>query len=375
MKSSIQQRIQDRREAFGASVSEMAGLAELTEERWAEIEAGGPISVADLGPISKALAVDAGALLRGEEKDPQRVVARFRQASPLSSSSLLELRTLSLAAELGRMGGALYRLLGRPMPWSEVRRILRVDPGKEPWKQGYALGAKVRRLLKVPAGPLYNLQKTLESAGVHVATVRFSGPEIDAASLVEPEAMPILLLNRESPRIGQVLARRAAMSHELCHLLYDAGEGHIETRISLNEGDAIEDDPLEQRARAFAPAFLAPPDEVRNYFRTGGGKFITASEDRVLALAKHWGLSWLGAVWHAKNCQLIPPDTAQSLSISRGPRLDWQTSFEQETTRLRLSSDFVATELTAGRIANLVIEALEEGAISEGRAKEILEWG
>jgi Zn-dependent peptidase ImmA (M78 family)/transcriptional regulator with XRE-family HTH domain len=375
MKSTIQQRIRERREAFRAPVSEMARLAGLSEGRWAEIEAGGAVSVADLGPICKALAVESGALLRGEEKDPRRSVARFRQATPLSNSSLLELRTLSLAAELGRIGGALYGLLGRSIPWSEVRQLRPVDLRKEPWRQGYSLGARVRRLLNVPAGPIFNLQKTLEVAGVHVATLRFSGPQIDAASLVEPEAMPILLLNRESPRIGQVLARRAAMSHELCHLLFDAGEGQIETRISLNEGDAIEDDPIEQRARAFAPAFLAPPDEVRSYFRAGGGKFTTEPEDRVLALAKRWGLSWLGAVWHAKNCELIPADTAQALAAARGPRLDWQAGFEEETTKVDLHEGLVATELTLGRIAILVVEALEEGEISEGRAREILDWG
>ena len=32
------------------------------------------------------------------------------------------------------------------------------------------------------------------------------------------------------------------------------------------------DDAVEKRARAFAPAFLAPPDEVRHWFRSGGGE-------------------------------------------------------------------------------------------------------
>lgn len=374
MKSSIHQRIRDRRDAFRASVPEMARLADLPPDRWTEIESGGSLGVADLGQICKALAVDFGAFLRGEEKDPRRSVARFRQASPLSSS-LSELRTLSLAAELGRMGGGLYRLLDQSIPWGGLRKVLLVNSQSEPWKQGYSLGTRVRQLLKVPTGPIYNLQKTLESAGVHVATVRFSGPEIDAASLVEPDAMPILLLNRDSPRIGQILARRAAMSHELCHLLYDAGEGQIETRISFNEGDSIEDDPIEQRARAFAPAFLAPSDEVRSYFRTGGGRSITGFEERVLALAKRWGLSWLGAVWHAKNCGLIPPDTAHTLSTSRQSRFDWQTDFEQEVTNLSLPEELTPTELTRGIVANLVVEALEDGAISEGRAREILDWG
>ncbi len=375
MKSSIQQRIRERREAFKASISEMARIAEMPEARWADIELGGTVSVTDLGSICKALAVDFGAFLRGEEKDPRRSAARFRQASPMSVSSLLELRTLSLAAELGRIGGILCELLGRPVPWEGLRQNLRIEGSLEPWRHGYRLGAQARRLLKVSSGPIYNLQRDLESAGVHVSRVRFSGPEIDAASLREPGALPILLLNKESPRVDNSLSRRAAMSHELCHLLFDAGEGHIETRISRNEGDPIEDDPTEQRARAFAPAFLAPPQEVRAYFRTGGGSSVKAAEDRVLALARRWGLSWLGAVWHAKNCDLIPTDTAGALAATAPPRTDWRLEFERETTKSRLPEDFPASELSSGLLANLVIEAWQEGVITEGRAREILEWG
>lgn len=375
MKSSIQQRIRERREAFGASIADMARLAGLPAKRWAEIEAGGTFGVVDLGPICKALAVDSGALLRGEEKDPRRSVARFRQVSPLSSNSLLELRTLALAAELGRIGGALYTHLGRPLPWNEMRQNLPVDPRLEPWRHGYALSVWARRLLRVPDGPIYNLQQTLELAGVHVTTVRFSGPEIDAASLLEPGAMPVLLLNRESPRVGQVLARRAAMSHELCHLLFDAGEGQLETRISRNEGDMIEEDPTEQRARAFAPAFLAPPAEVRSYFRNGGGHTITDAEKRVATIARRWGLSWIGAVWHAQNCRLIHATTAKAFAAAKGPRPDWQNHFERETVKPSLSEDLVPTDLTFGHLANLANEALEEGHISAGRAREILDWG
>lgn len=376
MHQDIQRRIRDRREAFAAPIEAAARWAGLETERWRAIEAGAPLSVAELGRVARALAVDAGTLLRGEERSPHRTVARFRQAVPLAGPTVLEARTLALAAELGRIGGALHRLLGKSLPLAGVRKPVPVSDREEPWRQGYRLGEAARRSLGLPLGPVTDLERVLEVAGVHVATLPFSRSDVDAASLMEEGAMPVLLLNQTSSRIAQPLPRRAAMAHELCHLLHDAGEHDLETQMSRSEGSA-QDDPAEQRARAFAPALLAPPDEVRHWFTSGGGRKIGDAEPKVTALAKRWGLSWRGAVWHAKNCRLIRPATADRLVGAPGPRPDWQADFERaETSSVgRLSEGLEPSALCRGRIAELVREALEAGAISEGRAREILSWG
>lgn len=377
MKPQIQQRIRDRREAFGASIAEMSELAEMTTTRWSEIEAGGGFSVSELGRISQALAVDAGGLLRGEETDPRRTVARFRKADPLEEVSFRELRSLSLAAELGRIGGALFRMLGRPIPLLKFRK--QEPPGqREPWQQGYRLGELARKTLPIARGPIVNLQQELETLGVHVATLAFADPSVDAASLYEPGAMPILLLNRQSRRGGhqdQVLPRRAAMAHELCHLLHDAGEDDVETRMSRqDEGQG--EDWVEQRARGFAPAFLAPRDEVRQFFNL---RQIAAPRDKVLVLAKHWGFSWKGACWHAQNCRQIAPKTCDLL-VDEGPPSGtptWHSKFEMKRAldKPALVRFDQIHPLCQGLVSRLVADAVDEGAISEGRAREILRWG
>lgn len=190
-------------------------------------------------------------------------------------------------------------------------------------------------------------------------------------------------LNIRSSRIRSVLPRRAALAHELCHLLYDGGEGDLTTQLSWGQDHQTASGAIEQRARSFAPAFLAPPDEVRHWFRAGDGKHFRKAETKVLALSKHWGLSLEGAIWHAKNCGLIQSGSAKKLAESwRLDRariagsIEWSDSFESKSSyRAESTRGVDCSPLAKGSIERLVHEAAEAGAISEGRAKEILAWG
>lgn len=103
------------------------------------------------------------------------------------------------------------------------------------------------------------------------------------------------------------------LAQELCHLLHDAGVQDLTTRVSWGTvSSGHYDDALEVRARAFASAFLAPPAQVVAWARERG---LSASDARalVLALAVEWGLSFEGAVYHAKSCQLVSPEAAEVL--------------------------------------------------------------
>jgi len=375
LSQTIQQRIRQRREAFGVSICDMASWAELPVERWQAIEAGESLSVAELGQLARALAVDPGTFLRGEEGSPRRSVARFRHAAvSIPGLGMLETRTLALAAELGRIGGGLHHLLARPLPLSGIRLTVPISEREEPWQQGYRLGAAARCSLGIPIGPIANLQTTLEGLGIHIALLPFSQPVVDAASLMEDGAMPIILLNQGSPRVDPKLPRRSTMAHELCHLLHDAGEHDLETRLSSQEDSSL--DTVEQRARAFAPAFLAPPDAVRHWFRSGDGKCWQNPQSKILALAKRWGLSWGGAVWHAKNCRLIQPVTAERIVADVPMQQGWHACFERMEDHQ--SSIFMGLEISPlcrGHMAKVVLEAYEAGAVSRGRAREILSWG
>jgi Zn-dependent peptidase ImmA (M78 family) len=292
-----------------------------------------------------------------------------------------DLRLLALASELGRMGGHLLDLAGHTPLVSSLRQPRPVSAREEPWKQGYSLGEAARRVCKPATGPIRNLESILRSLGVHVADVPFSDRQLDAASLWEPGAVPIILINSSSAGAARTLPRRAALAHELCHLLHDSGENDMTTQLSWDE-ERSHGGAVEQRARAFGPAFLARPDDVRTWFRRGRGRNLSDPRSKVVKLAERWGLSYFGAIWHAKNCGIIQSRTAHDLKeASATEPQPWAKHFEIERqsalARLKFSHDEMIeiSDLGRGLIAELAADAATAGSISQGRAREILAWG
>jgi Zn-dependent peptidase ImmA (M78 family) len=376
-------RLASRRRELGADLAMAAGWSSLSQARIREIEEGAPIRSWELETLCRALAVDPGAFFQRRETSPRRSVARFRAAGHGVEPAAGDLRLLAIAAEIGRIGGFLAETLGRSIDLRRLRSIEAVSAKEKPWRQGYRLGEQARNRAGLPLGPIADLERELNRWGVHVARVRFSSEDVDAASLWEGKALPILLLNTASPRTARPLPRRAVLAHELCHLLHDAGEAELTTQLSWSEGTGNAREAVEQRARAFAPAFLAPRDWVRHELDREMKGSKTSPEAKVRQVASHWGLSYIGAVWHAKNCRLINAQTAERLlaEADRPEGDPWDGDFESGRgagpalgVRERLEPDQTLSPLVDGLAGQLVLDALDAGAISKGRAREILSW-
>ena len=367
-----------RREAFGADLEEAARWCRMPVERIAEIEASPDLSSLDFEHVCSGLAVAPAALLTGDDRSPTRSVVRFRSA--LSDANLVtprDLRTVSAASEVGRTLGELRVMQGRPVSFEQHRRVKSLSKGRPCWEQGYELGETSRDRMGPAAGPIADLERELNQFGIHVAHVSFSTVNVEGASLWEAGAVPVILLNRNSTRVKYSLSRRAILAHELCHLLHDGGEANIATRATSTEGTGNWDDTLEQRARAFAPAFLAPRDQVRDW--ANNVSLPSEPNRRVVELAHHWGLSFEGAVWHAKNCGLIDPETADKIAMM--PTQPELPSDEFESGDSGFPPSMVNPDLPdqvsplMDRWATtVVVEALEASVISLGRAKELLLW-
>jgi Zn-dependent peptidase ImmA (M78 family) len=205
------------------------------------------------------------------------------------------------------------------------------------------------------------VQGLLEEHGVHVADVEFESVEIEAASLYELATSPVILINRRASRFSYRLARRAVLAHELCHILNDGGERDL-TVVSLETDHS----PVEQRANGFAPSFLAP----RSWVQLRSKK----PDEMALELANTWGLSFEGAAWHLKNLKLVSPATADELCDTKHkPRI--VSAFEQPPDRTppdQFNVDAEPSPLASGLLSETAIVAAAEGAISRGRAAEIL---
>jgi Zn-dependent peptidase ImmA (M78 family) len=360
--------VKKRREAFGFSTSQLAALAFMEPARLESIEAGTVPSTYELASLADALAIDPSALRTGNTDDPYRSVVRFRSAQNTANKSRLlspsDLRLLARAAEAGRITAWLKESLKVPAsPLLAARQVRGVDNQSSPWEQGYQLGAHARlRLAPTPPKRLGSIQEFLEKAGVHVAFVAFESSHIEAASLFEPQASPVVLLNTSSPRNQFALPRRAILAHELCHLLHDGGQRNLLTQVSWQDDNSA----TEQRANGFAPSFLAPKKWVK----------VRAKEPRAIAeeIAMAWGLSFEGAAWHAKNLKLISPEIAgELLRMPEKPRMPVETEPDlARTPPESLGLEVEPSLLAKGLLSELALRACAEGLIGKHRAAEIL---
>ncbi len=371
--------IRGRREAFGATISEAARWCQLSTADLAKLENSGDISSTTFERVCRGLTIAPADLLSERQRSPTRTVARFRSAA----ASMFELepgdlRVFAGAAEVGRVLASLLDAQGRTITFERHRDIAAIPDGHQPWEHGYLLGETARRKLCHTDGPIKNLERFLNSLDIHVACVPFRTDVVEGAGVWERGSVPVIILNSRAGRVQYRLSRRAILAHELCHLLHDGGEVDTATRVSASEGSGGFEDALEQRARAFAPAFLAPRDSVKEWAR--GIKNTHDPEDTATCLANQWGLSYEGAIWHAKNTDLMTSEEADRAARHRTPRDLKETKFEIEDQGFPLQTvnehlPSKASPLMDGWASRVVVQALESSTISLGRAKELLLWG
>ncbi|PRQ05797.1 hypothetical protein ENSA5_01170 [Enhygromyxa salina] len=374
--------LRGRRERFGFSTQQVAALAGLSLEQVETAEQpGASLGLVIVHALGDALAFDPAALLRGEAiDDPRRLPGWFRSHEPMDDEAVSpkDARLFARAAELGHVGEFLWQELNRGRSILErLRAPKSVVDFEDPWREGYGLGETARLSSSAVDGPVVSMQAFIEGLGVHVARVEFDSTTREAVSVYRPGALPIILLNTNTARVRHSLSRRAVLGHELCHLLHDSGEQPL--RSSDGTTTPVRE-VIEQRANGFAPAFLAPPGWLRRDFEPVTSDDLEAVHELVLTLASTWGFTGVGAVWHAKNCELIPKSSAERLAhdplvAELNPR---GHGFEPERpsalTRRADADEIGVTSLCAGLIEDLVVEALDGGAITANRAREILSW-
>ncbi len=350
--------LSDRISALFASDIEAAGAAKLRPERLRAIASGAPPTAWELANLAAALAVEPSALRRSiATEDPRRSLARFR-ATEGPALSGHDTRLLARAAEAGRTLAFLAKTLGEgPSPVLAAREVRGISRATEPWQQGYDLGRQARSKLLPDRKPIPSLSALLESWGVHVAYVRFYSGEIEAASLHEPAAAPVILVNQGASGADYAPRLRAILAHELCHLLHDGGERDLVTVVSSRRGAA---EVSEQRAGGFAPNFLAPGDWIEPR--------PSDPWQRVKEIAEQWGLSFEGAAWHAKNLKLVAADVAEKLANGPRPSIAWPAERAPDRTPPDMFGiESEPTDLSRGNLSETAILAEEGG---DGRTRE-----
>ena len=128
--------------------------------------------------------------------------------------------------------------------------IAQLSPGE----QGSRLGEAACELLGIDSKGWIDIHSILDAADIRITDVELSDTELRAVSIFGPTQRPHVLVNSNSRWAQSSAARRFTLAHELCHLILDREYGD-ELAIASGPWAPVG---IEQRAKAFAAAFLMP---------------------------------------------------------------------------------------------------------------------
>jgi Zn-dependent peptidase ImmA (M78 family) len=163
--------------------------------------------------------------------------------------------TLSDVVQLTRLIVENYVVDARP--WLSVLE-LPIDLGDvrqlTPGEQGSRLGEKVCELLGGDSDGWVDVEQIAKNLDIAISEIDLSDDAVRAVSVFGPTQRPHVFSNRRT-RWGQSSGvRRFTLAHELCHLFFDREYGD-ELAIATGPWAPLA---IEQRANAFAAAFLMP---------------------------------------------------------------------------------------------------------------------
>ena len=318
-----------------------------------------------------------------EEEDP--VVALFR-ADPGLQSEVVQ-KQASRCLRLLREGASLRKLIGRRSAVSLPRYEL--SPPRSVGQaiaQGQLVAEQERRRLDLGNAPV-KVPETLAYQNIWTAALQFPS-EISGLFLSSPEFGVAILANLTQSPVRQ----RFSYAHEYCHALMDRHEPATVTSVHNTKTRT------EQRANAFAAAFLMPEEGVRGFLRhLGKGRGSRREEAAVDAvtekgirgalrsparsqhvtyadavlLARHFGASYPATVWRLRGLNLVSAEQTQTL-------LDQATDAVRYLRAVRATSDVDESEAGAPQdhelhqqILSLALEAWWRKEISQGRLLEV----
>jgi Zn-dependent peptidase ImmA (M78 family) len=197
---------------------------------------------------------------------------------------------------------------------------------------------ELRKYWSLGLDPIENVTEVLEDQGVKVVLLE-SESKVDGLSCWANDSIPVVVVNKNQPSDRL----RLSLAHELGHLV-------LEHSGSIDQ---------EKAAYRFAGAFLAP-DEVAK--RELGNNRTKISLYELQNLREKYGMSVQAWVHRAQDLQIISDSFAVQIF----------TSFRQQGIHNQEMGKSLSVE-EPKRFERLVIQAVEEGLISDSRGAELLD--
>ena len=281
----------------------------------------------------------------------------------------------------------LRRLLGveRPTNLPDYGGAVPRNSG-EAVEQGEETAKQERRRLAIGQAPIADIPGLIRSQGVWVSAVDLPD-EISGLFLHRPDIGSAVLVH-SSHSAGR---KRFSYAHEYAHALHDREQGIVISSRSHSSKT------VEQRANAFAAAFLMPRAGVHEALRGLGKGFPSRQEQAIFdvasdyhieakirsparsrrigcqdvaRLAHDFGVSYQTALYRLKNLRHISHPESQEL-------LEQEDLGREYLKALGMSDDTEKPEKQQqepelhSEIAYLAVEAYRQGEISRGRILDL----
>ena len=264
--------------------------------------------------------------IQAEEADP--VVTLFRADPDLKNDEVQ--RQAGHCIRLFREGASLARLLGRESV-SALPRYEQPDARSTGLAiaQGQRVADQERRRLGLGSAPVLSIPDLIGKQGVWAAALRLPD-KISGLFLLSPEFGMAILVNVKQATVR----RRFSYAHEYGHALMD--RDHRATVTGTHNAKNVN----EQRANAFAAAFLMPEDGVWDFLhglgKGRGSRREEATVDSVkqegirgelrtpphsqnvtyadtALLGRNFGVSYPATVWRLRGLNIINADETNGL--------------------------------------------------------------
>lgn len=355
------------REELGLARDDLARLGGLSVERLADIEGGEEASFDELAALSRVLGVELDLYDEDEDEAPEaREPVRLLLKSARHYIEPRDWRSILDAAEVAEQITSLERWRGLTPRYESLRRDFSTDARiEEPiWREGQRLADRVRQRLGLGDQPVPSMYELCDELGIVVIEALL--PQGIAGFCLADEQHGVAVVLDVTGGDDMVLARRFALAHELCHVLFDRHELQGIQHFDPPGWAGRDKQDVDIRADAFAIYFLAPARALKQTWEEHGGG---AAAFR--AVIETFGVSPSAARHHVCNQGLTTPEQIERF---------WH-QFDSGTPQRFISAERHPSELAPealrlshqGPLLQQVRAAFEEGVIGRSKVIELLD--
>ncbi|MBD0735283.1 XRE family transcriptional regulator [Streptomyces sp. CBMA29] len=270
------------RESRGLSQSQLSKLTGIPQSILSKAENGvSPLSPERLDKIAEALDYPRDTFDWADEPLGLGPSGFYHR----KQSGLGQMALNRIEAEIGLLVMQLRRL-ERSVDVEPAHRFPVLDADEYEPEEAAAV---LRATWHLPSGPVENVVRTVERAGVIVVRRDLGSAKISGLSLHPPGDLPVIVLNTDMPADRE----RFTIMHEVGHLVMH--------QVPRDEG--------EREADVFASAFLMPARDISPFL--AGGMTIP----KAVQLKQHWRCSMASIIRRAHTLGKIDNAKYKSLNV------------------------------------------------------------